>query len=576
MRDVRISKLSDLKSAFNSPDDNLHFFRLIKRSIGTVFGPVELAEPSIQHSAQTLRWRALSEGDLIPFPELSQRDQERIGASLQEAFKIFQDKIRLFKDIPADFQSKVMEIPGTDSILVAKSSVDERIVITDWGFLADRFDRTPGILRSIFPAQELSILVRLLTPTGMAVAGKTVEMSSDTGKMRDVSDSNGYVRLGSLARSRTFHLESKEGVFPGISFTSDGRQEYIVEVPKSVNLQVRVRTSAYDPVPNFPLGFFTTQLGKREYVTGPNGVATIIYPESNGEYQLIGVEGNVLLSSALPREDSEVEIVIDAPVLDMEPKEVLEDVEEVTPLPRHPDVVEIRLTNRNGSPLAGVEIGVKGIYNQFQSSAITDGSGIAYVSGIPINSDYTVAFNHRQMAWTEKFHHKAGIDRHTFQVKTILPWLWWILIFILLLLLFLCMSGRLCEIIGSWGSRPASIVEAPSNPPSNMQPCNSQVSSGGEGVTENVHFMGSTSGNVTINYNTKNVPDKIEVMYMEKVIASTESIAGNDNGFVGEANNAGCCGKLNFPFASNGEEFVTVRVTGLGSTEWSYEIDCPR
>ena len=112
-------------------------------------------------------------------------------------------------------------------------------------------------------------------------------------------------------------------------------------------------------------------------------------------------------------------------------------------------------------------------------------------------------------------------------------------------------------------------------PPKKAQNCNSFVQSGSDGVDTQYVTLGSKSGRVVITYDMASEPDKLEVYYEGKRVASTFEIGGNRNGFVGGANAAGSIGKLIFNYTHNIEDFVTVVLTGGTGTSWNYKISCP-
>jgi hypothetical protein len=130
-------------------------------------------------------------------------------------------------------------------------------------------------------------------------------------------------------------------------------------------------------------------------------------------------------------------------------------------------------------------------------------------------------------------------------------------------------------------------VDSVSNsiPDSVMSPCNEKQASGGEGITENNIMLGTASGIVDILFDTENIPDKIDVFYEGKLIASTRQISGSRGGFVGGIWGNGT-GSLSFNYQFNKNDYVTVRVIGgdqsldpsmsvSGSTAWNYIIQCP-
>jgi hypothetical protein len=117
----------------------------------------------------------------------------------------------------------------------------------------------------------------------------------------------------------------------------------------------------------------------------------------------------------------------------------------------------------------------------------------------------------------------------------------------------------------------------PKKPPVNAKKCNAKVNSGGEGITKDNVVLGTKSGRVTLTYDMEDIPDKLEVFYEGKKVASTFSISGNDNGYVGGNNGSGRTGTLTFNYRYNVDQHVTVKVSGTNSgTSWSYTLGCPK
>jgi len=106
--------------------------------------------------------------------------------------------------------------------------------------------------------------------------------------------------------------------------------------------------------------------------------------------------------------------------------------------------------------------------------------------------------------------------------------------------------------------------------PPNVEPCNTQVQSGGRGITETRHYLGPTPGRVTITYNTRMEPDRIRVYHRGRLLSESPGfVSGN--------------GSLSFdwrpPPGGSAEDYVvTVEVMGTPgspSTRWDYGIACP-
>jgi hypothetical protein len=74
----------------------------------------------------------------------------------------------------------------------------------------------------------------------------------------------------------------------------------------------------------------------------------------------------------------------------------------------------------------------------------------------------------------------------------------------------------------------------------------------------------------------QNVPDKLEVFYQDKLVASTYDVPGNKDGFVGgNIETSSCCGTISFNYIKDRDDFCKIVVSGNDQTSWAYSISCP-
>lgn len=96
------------------------------------------------------------------------------------------------------------------------------------------------------------------------------------------------------------------------------------------------------------------------------------------------------------------------------------------------------------------------------------------------------------------------------------------------------------------------------------EPCGVATPSGGNGVTETAHALGSNSGVVTVSYNMFSQPDQMDIFYEGNLVATT-------GGFVSGS------GTLSFYYAGPPRAGTCmIRMTGSGEgTAWNYTLNCP-
>lgn len=111
---------------------------------------------------------------------------------------------------------------------------------------------------------------------------------------------------------------------------------------------------------------------------------------------------------------------------------------------------------------------------------------------------------------------------------------------------------------------PPPQPERPPQPPPGTEPCNVDTQSGGAGETRTRHFLGPTPGPVSLDYDTQTVPDRIEIRYRGRVIASTPGMVSGR-------------GRIGFNWQPQGNDYV-VEVVVIGpfsNTRWRYRLNCP-
>lgn len=567
--EVHVSELSNIKSVFNSTDDNLHYYRVLHGGVGTRFGHLELAEPVIQSNHGLIKWRIDREIGLRGFDNLTEEERSTAGRIVEEGFRLLDDKLRSFRNAPNDLKSRLMEVPSSSSIYVVGPSPVTEVILVNWGFLYDKLDRQTGVLQSIFPPPDFGILAKLTTAGGISVSGKVVVLSAGTIQKSDVTDANGLARLGSLKRGEYFELSSPENEFSAQVFVCDQRPVYSLILQRNVKLTFRIRYGANDPAVAREFGFWCEHTGKQFHRTDESGQFEVEVPDVGYDYTVYDEAGRAVHASKSTSDDELIDIHIDEDRL--EPKEWTPEPESEDQIVPSPFVLEF--LKRGDNPIGDFPFVLEQKSNSEKREFRTDSTGKVLLDRLIPAEAYRVTFAHKGSDWSYDFIEPSGLSGHRFVLSPSIPWLWWILNFILLSLLLWCLFGSACW-CNLFSASPNSIHNDEEHYYGEAIPCNAQVASGGAGVTENIHELGTSSGTISVSYNMENVPDLLEVFYGGQLVASTQSVVGNDNGYVGGNNSAGCCGELIFAFDPRISSQCKVRVTGPDSTTWDYRVDC--
>lgn len=548
----KTSKTGNLKSVFNTPDDNLHYFRILKRGIGISFGKIEFAEPIYQPANQTIAWKIPEEGTCTPFSGLGENQKLMVGKWVKEGSELFRSQLGTISNAPPNFCDHLLEIPSTDALILFRGQDGEKVILTEWGFWPDEMHRTEGLITSIFPPPEHTILLKLVNPANKPVPGETLQLNSHLVNRNGISDEQGFVRLGALPRDTPFSILSPNNSFKKTDFITDNRPEYTIVVPTKIQVTVQVRNQHFVPVESFRFAYISPEGNKEFLQTNKQGIAQFQVWQETGEYVLTDSMDKVIHRNFLPGENFKIDLTIEVsePIPDAPP-----------PIPEAPPL-NLKFLNWYGSPIRNHPIIITNHSQDFHKKATTDDSGMVILKNIPENQEYSISTTQNRRDWNFNFIHDKNHKNHTFKLALIWPWWWWLLLSILLILLFFCYRGCLCDLVPKEEVVVENLpppVQAPL-PPENAIPCNQTSESGREGVTENNHIISDKSGVVVIAYNMQNISDMMEVFYEGQLIHSTGFVQGIDT--------------LTINYTPNQENFIMVRITGPNDTEWSYTVLC--
>jgi hypothetical protein len=505
MHEIHISKLSEIKSVFNSYSDNEQYYKVLKKSGLNSIGSVELAQPLVRKSNSTIIWKAESVENAVEFNSLNAHEKGIASHELQSFFQQFKAKTEKFKNISSDFSDKIIQIPDLGSIYY--DSKKKKVVIVNWGFLEDSFNRKEGLINTLFPKQSNSILVKVIDQNENAVSNIEVELATAEKRIVNSTNDNGYANFKHLPKGTDFtvNLINYAPKLDPFNFSCDGRREYVISIKIDTDEDL---TNQQNPV--------------------------------------------------LPNEDNNPGLNIDEHQKNKEFNAVKNDV-------------TLQFVNLFNKPIKYLNLTViDGQQSQYQ----TNENGEIFISK-PASS-VQISCTHKKTNWSSEIN-LVNSEYHIVKLKPKYPWLWWLLIALLSYLLICCLFFNcLCaDIDKSTVKEEVKEEKEVEETIPNSLACNSENRSGGDGITTNIYNLGDKNGIVYINYDMQSVPDKLEVFYQNKLVASTYDVPGNKDGFVGGALGTSCCGTISFNYIKDRDDFCKIVVSGNDQTVWAYSISCP-
>ena len=571
MRPVHTSRLSEVKSVFNSESDNVQYYNVLKNSNSLKLYNVELAKPIIQKNKGEIVWQSESDLELKGLSDLSDSQRIKYGDVLKEFFENFKSRIAKFSNIPQDFVKKVMQIPNKESILI--NEAQNYIVIVNWGFLEDKFDRKEGIIETLFPIPNQSILVRLINENNEPIENQNIRFTSIESEKSEYTNLKGYARFGSLTRGENFTLNVDHkltGKKYSVNYTCDGRDEYLIQTRENVKIKVVVKDKFGNPVENQSFQINSAYLGSKNIDTKNLGHFSFHHKINNEYFEVKDDKYNVLLRELVPHEDSTFIINY------KDDETIIDDSEEVFEerFDEFDGSFKVIFVNSFKKPIKLLNVTIEQRGQSFIRQTNENGE---IVLDIKNGDKFKYSFSRYGELWSDEIYLKNYKGQLTIVAKPIFPWLWWLLILLLLIIFWCCALANCFCSTNTHIVNENKIKDDNQKEQSQIAACDVQTVSGGYGKTKTKHSLGENSGIVELIYNMKSIPDKLEVFYQDKLVVSTYDVKGNINGFVGGDLSTGPNGTLKFKYRKEKSDQVTVVVTGSNeNTSWDYLISCPK
>ena len=427
MYNIKESNLGKIKSVFNDNAKNAHYHRIIHKTFNENIQNIEFAKPIIQENRGIIIWQTKFEGPYYQYRNLSPEKKYHIDnlikKSLHEMSQMRGDSI---EDV---FLEKIIEIPGEDSIFyVLDDGNNVKVIITEWGFVKDDFEKKEGFLKKIFSQTKKSVLLKFESNKGDAISGVEAIINTKNNKEKFISDSNGLVRLNNLDLDDTVYVTSVDKNFQNTQFEVHSKDEEVIKVNRNFNLSFNVVDSSGQPIENKLFKFNSDDYGTSDFYTNSHGQFNLTHREVNQQFKVFSEEDELLLSDVIPSVDKQFTITY------IPPKHEFNIVEEEYDEPiLKSEPLKLEFLTRNNKPIAYQKIDIYGDFGKLNFE--TDANGIYTIDNLTEKQEYAVFMNYKGTDWKQEFNH-VGDSKYSFVVKK-RRFLWWWIPFILFFLLLL-------------------------------------------------------------------------------------------------------------------------------------------
>ncbi len=275
MNSIITKKIENVRYTLGSPDSAKGRYNQIKGTFPRGKEHLIFAEPIILNDGRDIAWTTGFKGAIINYNKLSSEEQSVARKMLSKEIKKLFDAAKIYEDSSlSEFFYKCIEIPDLSNIYIVRKGDQEKIVLTEWGFVSDIPGAERGLLAKIINAKKIPMHFNVVYQDDDSKAvGVEINFEFEDEKEIHRSNDKGQIVLEEVKpdeQVKAFQLENGQPTnIQTYECYEEGR--YKIKVPRILGMRFKVVNGKDQPLAN--LNFkFSFDNEERTLTTGTDGV----------------------------------------------------------------------------------------------------------------------------------------------------------------------------------------------------------------------------------------------------------------------------------------------------------------
>ncbi len=286
MNSIITKKVENVRYTLGSPDSAKGRYNQIKGTFPKGKEHLIFAEPIILEDGREIAWVTEHKGSIINYNKLSSEEQSATRKMLSKSIKKLFDAAKIYEDSSlSEFFYQCIEIPDLSNIYIIRKGGDEKIVLTEWGFVSDVPGAERGLLAKIINAKRIPMMFEVVfQDDGSKAIGVEINFEFEEEKEIHQSNDKAQIVLEEVKPDemvKAFQMENGEPTnIQTFECYDEGR--YKIKVPRMVDMKFKVVNGKEQPLANLNFKFNFNQ-EEKTLMTGADGI--MILPK-----MLVGTE----------------------------------------------------------------------------------------------------------------------------------------------------------------------------------------------------------------------------------------------------------------------------------------------
>jgi hypothetical protein len=276
MNIVEQKKIENVRYLFGSPSTVKSRYNQLKRTFPEIDDYKIFAEPVFIPDSNTIIWSTEFNGNIINYSKLSPTDQTIAEKLLS---KSIQNILKLAKTFNTEELSKFIynciEIPSMNNIFLIRGQGNDKVVITEWGFVSDTPGMEKGLLAKIINVKRTNMTFDVIyTDNKEPAPNQKFNFDFEQHTETHISDENGKIILNDVKIDEEVEVYQDNNNKQKFICYEAGK--YKLQVERKINIQFLVLDSENKAVEN---ANFTFEYNNQTKSLSSNEQGKIILPD---------------------------------------------------------------------------------------------------------------------------------------------------------------------------------------------------------------------------------------------------------------------------------------------------------
>jgi len=259
MKVVEQKKIEGVRYLFGSPSTVKSRYNQIKRTFPEGDEYKIFAEAVFVEDTNSIIWSTEFSGSIVNYKKLSPTDQIIANKLLTKSIQNILASAKTFETSElTDFIYNCIEIPSMENVFMVRGDGDDKVLITEWGFVSDTAGMEKGLLAKIINVKRIPMNFSIVYKDSKKPA-PNIKFSFDYEEqsVEKYSDLNGNIELQDVKVDEKVKAYQKDGeqVIFEQEFICYEDGKYEIEVEQTIDMPFEVINEKDKPLSNITFTF---------------------------------------------------------------------------------------------------------------------------------------------------------------------------------------------------------------------------------------------------------------------------------------------------------------------------------